>query len=293
MSVGPSLPHHRMWWALVKAIVPHPGNRHPPSRLLRARTIRGEGSLELRPRPFTQPLGPTSTVSILASQARRRAVDTGTTPPPSRAHPGSDSPPPGRPAPWPPGPRRSRAGSPAGPESPSPPHSTPTGTWTTTVARSGSGSAATLAEQIATRASARRCPGLGESSAGTCGSLRIMRCTALTTTRPSADGRRPSNSSCRPSGSCHQSKLRSASRATTSEAEVRASSLPFSLMVPGATRSAQGRSPPSVCRVANLVSSTTLSTPSRPELKASDVRGKDSSARAEAIQRLAFQSETP
>ena len=77
------------------------------------------------------------------------------------------------------------------------------------MARSGSGSAATVAEQIPTRASALRCSGLGDSSSGTSGSLRTMRSTAFTTTRPSAAGRRPSNSSWRPSGSCHHEKLRS------------------------------------------------------------------------------------
>jgi len=64
-------------------------------------------------------------------------------------------------------------------------------------------------------------------------------------------------------------------------------------MAPAEARRAHARSVSSVSGVANRQSSTTLSTPSAPEVKASSISGSDRSACAATIQRLAFHSDRP
>src|SRR5207244_8183448 len=88
-SVGPPRDHHRMWCALVNRRVPHPGNRHSPSRWRSVRIIAGEGSLELRPRRRGFPPESSITICGLPEHKRRLAVSAWVPPPPSTSHPPS------------------------------------------------------------------------------------------------------------------------------------------------------------------------------------------------------------
>src|SRR5207245_8660401 len=79
----------RMCCASVNRRVPHPGNRHSPSRWRSVRIIAGEGSLELRPRRRGFPPESSITICSLPEHSRRLAVSAWVTPPPSTSHPPS------------------------------------------------------------------------------------------------------------------------------------------------------------------------------------------------------------
>src|ERR671919_722352 len=262
-SVGPPFSHQWMWWATVNLRAPHPGNRHSLSRYRRWRIIHEEGSRPILPRPRRFPEKSWITVWTRESQRSLLAVSGWITGPPSSSHP------------------------------PSPEEMASRWAWTTTVARSGSASAAIRAEHRATRASALLASTWqGSSSPGITGTFSARRSRAFWTTAPSAAG----SSAWRPnllfSSKYHHERDRAFSASRVSWIDRWARS-PLCLMAPQDTCLAHLRRSPSFSGAANLVSSTTLSIPSSPEDRAASIRGRLSRAWAAAIHRPAFQWEIP
>src|SRR6266542_6025019 len=189
-------------------LAPHPWKVHSRSRYFSWR-IHSGGSRVIRPRQTTRPAPSSSTVWIRPVQARRRTVWGWMAGPPSISHP---------------------------------PRSTDrlsTRAWTTTVARSGSGSEAIRAEHNATRASALRASAPQPSSSpGITGSCSARRSNVLATT-PWAAGSSADSPNREFSAKYHQDTDRacSASRASWRDRPARS---PWCLIAPQDTPWAQG-----------------------------------------------------
>jgi hypothetical protein len=88
-SVRPPRCHQTMWCAWVKVRVPHPGNRHSPSRSRRCRIIHADGSRASLPSPTGSPESFSATICTRALQSSRRVVSAWIAPPSSTSHPPS------------------------------------------------------------------------------------------------------------------------------------------------------------------------------------------------------------
>src|SRR6266511_2742563 len=113
------------------------------------------------------------------------------------------------------------------------------------------------------------------SSPGMTGSLSARRSKACATTAPSAAGSSADSPNLEFSSKYHHDSDRACS-ASWASANDRLARSAFPLIHPQDTPCAQATSPASVSGVANLVSSTTLSMPSSPEMNASEMRGRPS-----------------
>src|SRR5207247_4083701 len=197
-------------------------------------------------------------------QSRRLAVSAWITPPPSSSQPAS------------------------------PEMSASSGAWTTTAARSGSGSPANEVEARATSASARLASAWqAPSSPGITGSCSAKRSIARAKTAPSAAGSSASSPNRLPSSKCHHDRNRLACASRTSSMACRTATSAFRRIQATETPLAHETRFDSVSAVASRLISTTLSIPSWPEGNAPEMRGSPSRAWAAWIQRDAFQQEMP